>query len=170
MGIDGGAASLQCTVRLHRSRTHLYLYYFLFSLFQVSSIQASFDGLITGPVKGQVHQIGTEHRHTGEALEDPTITLPVFRTQTQLAFGYGMLNSRWLIAPFVSMRFNALTQWKQFTAQVQGPQILPLLSFCYPFTINYFSSSTRTLSYVPYLPGAPHRPIIRQQSLNTSYR
>ena len=50
-----------------------------FPFFQVSFIQASFDGLITGPVKGQVHQIGTEHRHTGETLEDnPTITLPVF--------------------------------------------------------------------------------------------
>ena len=52
-------------------------------------MQAPFDGLIAGPVKGQVHQIGTEHMHTGEALEDnPTITLPVFRTQMQLAFGY----------------------------------------------------------------------------------
>ena len=79
------------------------LFPFFFSFFfQVSFIQASFDGLITGPVKGQVHQIDTEHKHTGEALEDnPTITLPVFSTRMQLSFGYGMLNSRFLIALFV---------------------------------------------------------------------
>ena len=30
---------------------------------------AYFDGLINDPVKGQTHQIDTEHRHTWEALE-----------------------------------------------------------------------------------------------------
>ena len=54
--------------------------FFLFFLFQVSFIQASSDGLITGPVKGQVHQISAEHRHTGEALVDnPTTTLAIFQ-------------------------------------------------------------------------------------------
>ena len=54
--------------------------FFLLFLFQVSFIQASSDGLITGPVKGQVHQIGAEQGQTEEGLEDnSTTTLPVFQ-------------------------------------------------------------------------------------------
>ena len=50
-------------------------------------MQASFDGLIYDPVKGQIHRIDMEHRRTGAALEaHPTITLSVFRTHMQLAF------------------------------------------------------------------------------------
>ena len=79
MGIDGGIPRSQSTVRLNRHQIHTYFHFYSFP-FQVSIPQAPSDGLITGPVKGQVHQIGTEHRHTGEALEDnPTITLSVFQ-------------------------------------------------------------------------------------------
>ena len=64
-------------------------------------MRTSFGGLIYGPVKGQIHRIDMEHRRTGATLEaNPTITLSVFRTHTQLAVGCGMSNSRLLIALF----------------------------------------------------------------------
>ena len=62
-------------------------------------MRASFDGLIYDPVKGQIHRIDMEHKRTGAALEaNPTITLSVFRTHTQLAISCGMANSRLLLA------------------------------------------------------------------------
>ena len=69
-------------------------------------MRASFDDLIYGPVKGQIHRIDMEHRRTGATLEaNPTITLSVFRTHTQLAFSCGMSRSRLLMALFCT---NAL--------------------------------------------------------------
>ena len=60
-------------------------------------MRASFDGLIYDPIKGQIDRIDIEHRRTGAALEaNPTITLSVFRTHTQLAFSCDMSNS-WLL-------------------------------------------------------------------------
>ena len=81
MGIDGGTACDPQFGYTDPGLTSIFaIFFFLFFLFQVSFIQASSDGLITSSVKGQVHQIGAEHRHTGEALEDnPTTTLPVFQ-------------------------------------------------------------------------------------------
>ena len=73
---------------------------------------------------------------TWEALEaNPTITLSVFRTHTQLAFGCGMSNSRSLIALFctnVLGRINPTIMETVHHPSSRGPDpisVLHLLSF-----------------------------------------
>ena len=99
-------------------------------------MQASFDGLIYGPVKGQIHWIDMEQRCTGAALEaNPMITLTVLGTHAQLASGCGMSNSHLLIALFctnVLGRINPTIMETIHDPSSRAPNpisVLPLFSF-----------------------------------------
>ena len=62
MGIDGGIASVYGSAGTGYTHT----FTFPFFLFQVSILQAPFDGLIIGTLEGQTHQGGKNHKHMGD--------------------------------------------------------------------------------------------------------